>query len=277
MEFKRKKDFLVCIDSDGCAMDTMNIKHFEAFGPELIKIFNLEKYQDDILEHWNKVNLFSKTRGVNRFIGFLKSLEYANEKYNLNLDLTNYKNYIESGKKTKAEAMKEEYEKTNDEIFKKAYEWSLNVNDKIKSIPKEKNKSFNGVYETLKLISEKADVAIVSSANLEAVKEEWTKENLIDFVDVICTQEFGTKKESIEYLLKTGVYEKDHVLKIGDAPGDLKAARDNGVYFYPIIAKEEENSWKNLKETYLDKFFNGEYEKVDKELEEKFYQTLEKL
>ena len=277
MEFKRKKDFLVCIDSDGCAMDTMNIKHFEAFGPELIKIFNLEKYQDDILEHWNKVNLFSKTRGVNRFIGFLKSLEYANEKYNLNLDLTNYKNYIESGKKTKAEAMKEEYEKTNDEIFKKAYEWSLNVNDKIKSIPKEKNKSFNGVYETLKLISEKADVAIVSSANLEAVKEEWTKENLIDFVDVICTQEFGTKKESIEYLLKTGGYEKEHVLKIGDAPGDLKAARDNGVYFYPIIAKEEENSWKNLKETYLDKFFNEEYEEVDKELEEKFYLTLEKL
>ena len=93
MEFKRKKDFLVCIDSDGCAMDTMNIKHFEAFGPELIKIFNLEKYQDDILEHWNKVNLFSKTRGVNRFIRFLKSLEYANEKYNLNFDLTNYKNY----------------------------------------------------------------------------------------------------------------------------------------------------------------------------------------
>ena len=25
--FKKSKDFLVCIDSDGCAIDSMNIKH----------------------------------------------------------------------------------------------------------------------------------------------------------------------------------------------------------------------------------------------------------
>ena len=32
-EFVRCKPFLLCVDSDGCAMDTMNIKHFRCFGP----------------------------------------------------------------------------------------------------------------------------------------------------------------------------------------------------------------------------------------------------
>lgn len=31
--FTKKKDFLVCVDSDGCAMD---IKHFNCFGPCII-------------------------------------------------------------------------------------------------------------------------------------------------------------------------------------------------------------------------------------------------
>ena len=68
MDFKRKKDFLVCIDSDGCAMDTMNLKHYRAFGPELVKIFNLQDHAEPILHYWNKINLFSKKRALNRFI-----------------------------------------------------------------------------------------------------------------------------------------------------------------------------------------------------------------
>ena len=29
-EFQKTKDFLVCVDSDGCAMDTMDVKHKKA-------------------------------------------------------------------------------------------------------------------------------------------------------------------------------------------------------------------------------------------------------
>lgn len=67
MDFKRTKEFLVCVDSDGCAMDTMNIKHFRTFGPEFVKSFHLEDIEKDVLDHWNKTNLFSETRGINRF------------------------------------------------------------------------------------------------------------------------------------------------------------------------------------------------------------------
>ena len=42
-KFKKKKDFLICIDSDGCAMDTMDIKHIKCFGPCMINQWNLEK------------------------------------------------------------------------------------------------------------------------------------------------------------------------------------------------------------------------------------------
>ena len=35
--FVRKHDFLVCVDSDGCVMDTMNCKHFHCFGPCLVR------------------------------------------------------------------------------------------------------------------------------------------------------------------------------------------------------------------------------------------------
>ena len=33
--FNKSKDFLICVDSDGCIMDTMDIKHFKCFGPWL--------------------------------------------------------------------------------------------------------------------------------------------------------------------------------------------------------------------------------------------------
>ena len=33
MEFTRKHDYLICVDSDGCAMDTMDSKHMLCFGP----------------------------------------------------------------------------------------------------------------------------------------------------------------------------------------------------------------------------------------------------
>ena len=44
-QFTRKKDFLICVDSDGCAMDTMDIKHFRCFGPCLVEEWNLKDWE----------------------------------------------------------------------------------------------------------------------------------------------------------------------------------------------------------------------------------------
>ena len=80
-EFKKNKDFLICVDSDGCAMDTMDIKHFKCFGPCMIKEWNLSKWEEEILERWNQINLYSMTRGINRFAGLSKALEEIDKKY----------------------------------------------------------------------------------------------------------------------------------------------------------------------------------------------------
>ena len=114
-----------------------------------------------------------------------------------------------------------------------------------------------------------ADVAIVSSANYEAVKEEWEKFKLMDSVDLCLTQNDGSKAFCIGEMLKAG-YGKDHVLMVGDAPGDKAAAEKNGVLYYPILVKKEAESWERFVSEALPKFLDGSYqseyqEKVNKE------------
>ena len=65
--FTKKHDYLVCVDSDGCAMDTMDCKHFHCFGPCMVTEWGLEEWREPILFRWNEVNLYQMTRGINRF------------------------------------------------------------------------------------------------------------------------------------------------------------------------------------------------------------------
>ena len=63
------KENLVCIDSDGCAIDSMECKHRLCFGPYIIDVWHLEQWKDAVLNRWNEINLYSMTRGINRFLG----------------------------------------------------------------------------------------------------------------------------------------------------------------------------------------------------------------
>ena len=80
-------------------------------------------------------------------------------------------------------------------------------------------------------------MAVVSSANREAVLEEWARWNLLDQVDVLCCQDSGSKAHCIAMLKEKG-YSPDHILMVGDAPGDKAAAERNGVYYYPILVRQ---------------------------------------
>ena len=74
-EMKKEKEFLLCVDSDGCALDTMEYKHMEFFGPKMIEVWGLESIKEDVLAVWNHVNLYSQWRGTNRFLGLVKVFE----------------------------------------------------------------------------------------------------------------------------------------------------------------------------------------------------------
>ena len=46
---------------------------------------------------------------------------------------------------------------------------------------------------------------------------------------------------------------------IGDAPGDMRAAKANGALFYPIIPGDEIAAWKLFYEEAMERFLSGIY------------------
>ena len=112
--------------------------------------------------------------------------------------------------------------------------------------------AFDGVKEVLKEIVKEADIAVVSAGGNAEVQRDWKQNGLESYVNEFFTQEGGEKEILVEKLLEFG-YDKDHVLMIGDAPSDLEAAGKNGILFYPILVREEEESWR--------KFLQGAWER----------------
>ena len=66
-DFQPKHDFFIGIDSDGCVFDSMEIKQKECFAPMFVKHHGLQALSKYARQVWEFVNLYSKTRGVNRF------------------------------------------------------------------------------------------------------------------------------------------------------------------------------------------------------------------
>lgn len=267
-EFQKTKDYLICVDSDGCAMDTMDIKHFRCFGPCMVEEWGLEEWAQSILERWNEVNLYTMTRGINRFKGLALALREIDGTYKKIDGVDELENWVANAPALSNDGVKAAIEGGGGEVLKKALNWSVKVNEGINALPFEVKKPFDGVLEGLKYAHSVADIAIVSSANLQAVEEEWALYGLLDHVDILLAQNVGSKAFCIAELLKKG-YDKDKVLMTGDAPGDLDAAKSNGVYYYPILVRHEGGSWAEFRETAVEKLVSGSYagsyqqEKID--------------
>ncbi len=257
-DFRRKKDFLVCVDSDGCAMDTMDCKHIHCFGPKIVDEWGLEAWREEILARWNVINLYSMTRGINRFKGLNMMLTEVNEKYTPIEALPDLTAWVNSGAAPSNDALQKAIDETDSVILKKALSWSKAVNEAINALPDSMKVPYPGVKEALALAHEKADVAIVSSANPGAVLEEWEKYGLLPHTDVVCAQDVGSKAFCIAELLKQG-YAPDHVLMCGDAPGDMDAAKQNGVLYYPIQVRHEQECWERFRSEGFGRLLDGTY------------------
>lgn len=258
-KFQKNKDFLVCIDSDGCAIDSMNIKHINCFGPELIGEWGLQEWKDEILERWNYVNLFSLTRGINRFKGLLLALSEIDKKFIKINDLNSFSRWVETTSELSNNSLMRAIEANPDSVcLKKALSWSNRVNESIKQLPKEDVVPFGMVKEALIFAHERADIAIVSSANIGAIIDEWERHDLLPYVDLVLAQDAGTKAHCIKELLKKG-YDPSRVVMCGDAPGDMDAAEQNGVFYYPIKVNFERESWIEFIDIGFNKLLDGSY------------------
>ncbi len=256
--YKKQKEYLVCVDSDGCAMDTMDIKHVLCFGPCMVDEWGLDAWRDEILARWNDMNLYTITRGMNRFKGLAMALDEIDKKYTRIDGIEHLVIWAEISPELSNSAIQREIDAGGDEIFKKALSWSKTVNNSINALPDEKKLPFELAREALEYAHRYADVAIVSSANLEAVLEEWEKHRLLEHTDVVLAQNVGSKAFCICELLKYG-YERNKVLMCGDALGDMQAAEKNGVYYYPILVKRERESWQEFMDEGFERLVNGTY------------------
>ena len=253
-DFTRKQRFAVCVDSDGCAMDTMNIKHFRCFGPCMVEEWGLQRWEKPILDRWNVINLFSLTRGINRFKGLAMALGEINAQYTPIDGIEALQAWADSAPELSNDAV--EKEAFRHPIFQKALAWSRAVNRSIEALPPEEVKPFEGVKEALAAAHTQADVVVVSSANPEAVRKEWQRFGLLDHVDLICTQEMGSKAYCIGKLKEKGY---DSILMCGDAPGDEAAAAENRVLYFPILVRHEAESWMQFVSEALPRFLGGAY------------------
>lgn len=261
-DLKPTKEFFIGIDSDGCVFDTMETKHKECFTPMFVKHFNLQPVSKYAREAWDFVNLYSKTRGVNRFPALSRALNLLRARPEVIArkvkipDTQALDAWIARETKLGNATLKKEVESGN-QALAQIYAWSVAVNkfieEMVYGVP-----PFPLFRECLERMVQKADVIVVSQTPTEALVREWQEHGIAGHVRTICGQELGTKTEHIKYAAG-GKYAPEKMLMIGDAPGDFKAAKSNHALFYPINPGNEEASWKRFHDEALDRFFAGTY------------------
>jgi len=260
---KPERDFFVGIDSDGCVFDTMEIKQKECFCPAFINVFGLQpvaKYARETVEF---VNLYSKDRGCNRFISADKVLDLIRERREVRARgieipaMSGLKEWIKRESKLGNPTLKEELERNPDPDLAVTYRWSIEANEAIEKIVRN-CPPFPFARESLKKLREKADAIVVSQTPGHALEREWREHGIDGEVRIIAGQEMGTKTQHLAFATE-GKYKPGRVLMIGDAYGDLKAARANKALFFPINPGHEEKSWERFFNEALERFLGGTY------------------
>ncbi|HOD49644.1 MAG TPA: HAD family hydrolase [Candidatus Hydrogenedentes bacterium] len=262
---KPNHEFLIAIDSDGCAFDTMEIKHKECFIPNIIKFWDLQPVSKYARAAAEFVNLYSKWRGVNRFpallmvFDLLDDWDKVQERGFKSPQVGSLRNWVARESKL-GNPVLETYCKAHpdDAVMAQALEWSKAVNLTVADIVKGGLPPFPHVRECLEKAHTKADMLVCSQTPTEALTREWQEQGVDTYVFAIAGQEMGKKSEHIGFAAQDR-YDHGKMLMIGDAPGDMKAARANNALFFPILPGDEDKSWKRLYEEGLDMFFEGTF------------------
>jgi phosphoglycolate phosphatase-like HAD superfamily hydrolase len=261
---KPNKEFFIGIDSDGCVFDSMEVKQKEFFIPIALKYFDLFPVSKILRETWEFVNLYSIHRGGNRFTSIIKVFELLSERKEIREngyilpDLSSLKHWVKIETKLGNENLHKYFESNYNPDLEKVVRWTEAVNkditDWLHNIP-----PFLHARASIEGISSFADIVIVSQTPLEALDREWREHDLKKYVRAIAGQEHGTKTEHIALAAK-GKYDDNKILMIGDAKGDLDAAKNNGILFFPVIPGKEDQSWERLLNEGFEKFIKGEFE-----------------
>ena len=258
------------------------VKQKEFFIPAALRYFNLFPVSKPVRETWEFVNLYSSHRGGNRFPAMIKVFELLSERSEIIEsgirlpDMTALKEWIKTETRLGNATLRKHYEKSFDLSLEVILRWSEAVNREIgewlHDIP-----PFFHAKKAMEKMSGSADLIVVSQTPYDALEREWLENDLKKYIRMIAAQEHGTKTEHIALAAK-GKYPDNRILLIGDAFGDLNAAKSNGVLFYPIIPGREDKSWKKFLSEGLDKFVNGTFSgKYEESIVSEFKKSLPEI
>lgn len=275
MEFVKQKDYFVGIDSDGTVFDSMTIKHTFSFIPAAIEVFGLEDCAEAFKEIAERINLYSLTRGINRFPGMLLTFEELRDAghHDVGVVIDEMTKYINSGYALSNAGLEAWLKENPSEAGNKVMEWSK-LGDKYFDKLTENIPPYEGVHKAVDHMRASADIMVVSAASAKGLLKDWTNAGLAEKVNFIAGQEFGKKGDQLLYARSKGC-DPDKMLMVGDAPGDYEAAKKAGAKFYPIIPGKEPECWAKLESTYFDMFAENKYDKaVEDALYEEFINFL---
>jgi len=304
--FAPRHEFFIGIDSDGCAFDTMEVKHKECFCPACTEVWGHQAIARYSREAWDFINLYSKQRGCNRWLALTQVFDLLRERAEVRqrgvpiCEAKALHEFIEASREPGSdialsndglirfilrrtegdEAVKAVLDTIRENVFGVILDgvdaflegcpgdaalkellrgavWTHYVNFTVAHLVHDVP-PFPYVRESLQKAAPKADLIVVSATPYEALKREWEEHDIAQFTAVIAGQEQGKKAEHLA-ICAGGKYEKDRVLMVGDAPGDMKAARANDALFYPVNPGAEADSWQRFHDEALDRFLAGTY------------------
>jgi len=241
--------------------DTMELKHKECFIPPFINHYELQGVSKYAREAAEFVNLYSTSRGVNRFKALVEQLDWLRRRPEVKARGVNVPRpkgvvqWIERETKLGNPTLQAAVDANGDPDLKQALAWSLEVNksvaNMVRGVP-----PFPHVKQCLERFAKSADMLVVSATPQAALEAEWREHGIAKFVRAICGQESGSKAEALAVAKHYG---QNRVLMIGDAPGDHKAAIANSSLFFPVNPGREETSWKRLLDEGIDRFLGGTF------------------
>src|SRR5208282_4151539 len=233
-DFQPSKKFFIGLDSDGCVFDSMEVKQKECFAPMFIKHFHLQAASKYARQTWEFVNLYSKTRGCNRFHALTASLNLLGRRPEVMArrlalpDTGPLDDWIAHESKLSNDSLAAAIQ-AGRHVLAPVLAWSKAVNaaiaDLVRGVP-----PFPFVRACLEQVTAQADAMVISQTPGEALRREWAETSIDSYVKLIAGQEMGSKAEHLKFAA-TGKYPRENILMIGDAPGDYKAAKSNQVLF----------------------------------------------
>ena len=264
VELEPAYPFFVGIDSDGSAFDTMELKHKECYIPATIKYWHLQSISKYVRETAEFVNLYSMWRGTNRWPALIQTFDMLRARPQVRARnaqvpaVPGLRAFVVDDVYPKSDSGLRSYmeARTSPEL-ETALTWTTQGNAIVARIVRGVP-PFPYVRQSLDFLADKADLIVVSATPVQALAREWEEHDIAEHMQVIAGQEMGSKALHLQ-LATNAKYAPNHVLMVGDAPGDMRAAHTNDALFYPINPGHEEESWQRFYTEAVHRFLAGEY------------------